>query len=366
MRILVLTRFHRLPFYGFGYGAAIERAGGQISYIPEDAPDDIDIETLVAQCPERPSMIFCPDWHTSPLPPGMTRIDIPTVGYNEDVYTFTARRVRWSMLFDYAVVCHPGYAKLFEAAGHPRVLYLPLAVDRKLLECPDEERVFEIASVGQSDTSLYTTRRRVLSMLDGKFQSNDFWRRYTPAEMARVYRRSKMVINIPREDYLQEANMRVFEVIGSGAMLVARMPTELTDMGFEEGVHFVGYRQESEIVSLVRSWLENEAGRMEIAERARELVWREHTYDRRLADLLEQIRQDGGSLPAPARNWPAAQTALLYVDHYAGHGFLDRAQDELWNVARLRPTGLLAGARTVARAHAGRLKQRLLAGMRRG
>lgn len=366
MRILVLSRFNRLPFYGFGYGAAIERAGGQISYLPPDSPADIDVETLVALCPDKPSLIFCPDWHTAPLPPGLTKIDIPTVCVNEDTYKFTERRIKWSMLFDYTVTCHPGYAGQFEAAGHPRVLFLPLAVDRKLQEAPEEERIFELAAVGQTEGPLYATRKRVLQKLDGHFRTNDFWRRYSPQEMAAIYRRSKVVINIPREDFLQEANMRVFEVMGAGALLLTRMPTELTDMGFEEGVHFVGYRDESEVVSVVRHWLTNEAAGAEVAGRAQKLVWREHTYDNRLTQLLKRVKEDAGSLPAPARKWPPGRTAELYVDHYAGHGFLDRAHHELGEIAKSNPGRFLGSVQIVAGAHAGRALRRLLKGIRRG
>src|ERR1700733_1198897 len=116
MRALVLARFSELPWYGFSYGAGMERLGVSISYIPEDAPQDIPVDALVAQCPERPSLIYCPDWHASPIPPGLTMIDIPTVNINEDSYAFTQYRIRWSMLFDYTVVFHPGYEERFRAA----------------------------------------------------------------------------------------------------------------------------------------------------------------------------------------------------------------------------------------------------------
>jgi hypothetical protein len=357
MRILVLARFNEIPWYGFSYGSGMERLGARISYIPEGAPRDIHIEALVAQCPERPSIIYCPDLHRSPIPLGLTQIEIPTVNINEDTYAYTEHRIRWSMLFDYTVLFHPGYEERFRAAGHPRPLFLPLAMNPDVIGGPAEERVFEVGTVGQIESLRYVTRRRVLSHLENHFRMNDFRRRYSPREMAQTYRQSKIVINVPREDYLQEANMRVFEVMGSGALLLVRLPSELSDMGFKEGLHFIGYRREEELVPLIRRYLDDDSLRVEIAQRAQELVWREHTYERRAAKLLEQVQRDAGKLFAPARQWPEARVALTYLDHYAAHGFLDRANNQWWKLARRSLGRAAVGAALIAKAHARGLRR---------
>jgi hypothetical protein len=366
MRVLVLARFNELPFYGFSYGAGMERLGVRISYIPEDAPRDIDVDGLVAQCPERPSLIYCPDFSLSPIPPGLTKTDIPTVNINEDTYAYTEYRVRWSMLFDYTILFHPGYVERFRAAGHPRPLFLPLAMNPDVITGPEEERVFEVGTVGQIESVRYATRRRVLSQLEKHFRMNDFRRRYSPNEMAKIYRQSKIAINVPREDYLQEANMRVFEIMGSGALLLVRLPSELSDMGFQEGVHFIGYRQEDELVPLIRQFLNQDSLRVEIAQRAQELVCREHTYERRAAKLFEQVHRDSGRLFAPGRQWPEAQVALTYLDHYAAHGHLDRARDEWWKVVAQSLRKAAVGASLIAKAHARGLRRSIAARLGRG
>jgi len=85
---------------------------------------------------------------------------------------------------------------------------------------------------------------------------NDWSRRYEPEEMARIYRQSKIIVNIARDDFPQDANLRTFEAMATGALLLTSLPTELTEIGFEDGVHFVGFRKEAEIAPLVRniSW----------------------------------------------------------------------------------------------------------------
>lgn len=356
MRILVLCRQSEFPFYGFAYGSAFERLGARLSYIPEDTPQDASIESLVEACPDLPGMIYLPDWNRSPLPPGITKINIPTVNVNEDTYAYTEHRIRWSMLFDYTLLFHPGYADHFRAAGHPRPLYMPLAVDRDFIAGPREERVFEVGAVGRIDSGMYATRRRVLAMLDGQFRMNDWRRLYPPKQMGKIFRRSRIVINIPREDYLQEANMRVFEVMGSGALLLTRLPTELSDMGFQEGVHFIGYRTEVELVPLIRRYLADDAARQEIAERSHDLVWREHTYDSRAAALLNQLREDGEQFLAPARQWKEHRVALTYIDHYTAHGYLARAHQEWGRLARTNPLAAGTGAPYILKAYIRRVR----------
>jgi len=351
VRILVLSRRSQFPFYGFAYGPAFENLGAQLSYTPEDASPNASIQSLVEQCPERPGMIYLPDWNRSPLPPGLTKIDIPTVNVNEDTYAYTEHRIRWSMLFDYTLLFHPGYAERFRAAGHPRPIYLPLAVDREIIDGPKVERTIDLGAVGRIDSDLYVTRKRLLTILDAKFRMNDWRRLYPPREMGKIFRMSKIVINIPREDYLQEANMRVFEVMGSGALLLTRLPSELSDMGFQEGVHFIGYKKEEDLIPLIQHYLTDDAARLAIAERSYGVVWREHTYDSRATTLLNQLRDDAGRLFAPARQWKEERVSLAYIEHYAAHKYLTQAQQEWKKLARKNLLQAGAGVPIILKAY---------------
>jgi hypothetical protein len=356
MRVLILARRGDFPFYGFAYGAAFERLGARLSYLSDDSPEAASIDQMVARCPERPDLIYLPDWSRSPLPPGLAEIGIPTVNENADTYAYTEHRIRWSMLFDYTLLFHPGYTERFRAAGHPRPLYMPLAVDRNIIEGPKLERTIDLAAVGRIDSHLYATRKRLLAMLDGRFQMNDWRRLYPPKEMGRIFRMSKIVINIPREDYLQEANMRVFEVMGSGALLLTRLPSELSDMGFDEGIHFIGYRNEDDLVPLIGRYLADDAARREIADRAHDIVWREHTYDSRVAALLKQVSDDAGRLLAPARQWPRERVALTYIDHYCAQQYLGRAHQVWRSVALKSPLAAGVGASFILKAYARRVR----------
>ncbi|MEM4218097.1 MAG: glycosyltransferase [Candidatus Methanomethylicaceae archaeon] len=59
------------------------------------------------------------------------------------------------------------------------------------------------------------------------------------------------MVNISRDDFPHDANMRCFEVMAAGALLVTSLPTELADLGFEEGRHFVGFEHEQDLLEKV-------------------------------------------------------------------------------------------------------------------
>jgi hypothetical protein len=128
------------------------------------------------------------------------------------------------------------------------------------------------------------------------------------------------VVNIGGDHVPHDANLRVFEALAAGALLLTSQPTELTQIGFREGVHFVGYREPSEISGLVRKYLNDEPARAKIVEAARSLALAEHTYDRRTEQLLAILRQPERRGSAPARSWPESRARLAALDFYSGHG----------------------------------------------
>jgi hypothetical protein len=109
---------------------------------------------------------------------------------------FTKRRIRWSAVFDHAAVFDPGYEERFRRAGHPGAFLLPHAVRKDLLAGADPLREFEIAWVGQTSGEFYKNRAEWLPKLAHEFHSNDWSRPYTVEEVANVYRRAQIVVNI--------------------------------------------------------------------------------------------------------------------------------------------------------------------------
>jgi hypothetical protein len=253
------------------------------------------------------------------------------------------------MLFDFVLVFHPGYESKFRNAGHAGARFVAHAVDAQQFAGPEMERIYDVGWVGQTTGPIYHKRGPILNELSKSFRMNNAKRRYSLEEMALTYRQSKIVVNVGRDDYPQDANLRTFEAMAAGALLITSLPSELSAIGFRDGAHFVGYCNEAEITGLVRTYLADDTARRTIAEGGRELVLREHTYDRRIETFLELMEGAEKKGIAPARKWPEARVRLTYLDYFAGNGALDCAFAELPRIARGSFVYAAAGAAILAR-----------------
>jgi hypothetical protein len=282
-------------------------------------PLDTSIEEIIRTCPRPPVAVLHFESALPLLPNGLSHCNVSTVCFHPDTYAFTDRRLRWSLLFDHVAVFHPGFDTFFQKSGHPGAFLLPHAARRELFDLPELDRVFEVGWVGQLDGPIYRHRRRLLPLLARNFRMNDWRKRLSLEEVAAVYRSSRIVVNIGRDDFPHDANLRVFEVLASGALLLTSLPTELTRLGFQERVHFAGYSSDAEALSLVRSFLNNEADRSRIANAARAKVLQEHTYDQRVISLLNRLKESSGQKLAPARSWSQPRARLMALDFFISH-----------------------------------------------
>jgi Glycosyl transferases group 1 len=223
------------------------------------------------------------------------------------------------MAFDHAFVFHPGFETLFAEAGLPSTTLLPHAVDPSLCSSKEQDqRMYDLGWVGHYHGPLYQRRRRLLPKLSEQFTMNRWQEDYSETEVFSIYGQCKIVMNVGRDDWPQDANLRVFEAMSSGALLVTSLPSELVKLGFVPGRHFMGYTDEREIVPLLHDLLLDESKRVSIAGAAREFVLREHTYDRRVETIIGVVRQ--------ARNeqsrapWRAKQSYEgVQLDYCIGH-----------------------------------------------
>jgi glycosyltransferase involved in cell wall biosynthesis len=318
MQILCLCRelhnWKLLP----SYADAFRRHGCDFHYLDADFAFDAPLSEVLAHCPATPDLIMHFDSGLPLLPSGLPRSTIPTMRYDVDTHTYTSRRMRWASLFDIVSVCHAGYEKIFQEQGHPGAFLLGHAARTDFFSSR-QERPFDLGWVGNLGGPIYRRRRNWIPRLASAFRMNDWRKPYSLKEVAEIYSSSKIVVNFSRDDFPEDANMRVFEVLASGALLVTSLPSQLSAFGFQEGVHFVGYRDDAEIVPLVNRLLADNELRLRIADAGREFTRRCHTYDSRVATILDQFARVGVRLPAPARGWSESRVRFAYLDFYSGY-----------------------------------------------
>jgi len=342
--IVFLCNAEPLSREWLGYYRAFERRGTVLCWGPgvKGRPGwkpNRSVEELLAACPKPPRLVLHPDG-SSFLPKQLEKIGVPTACFQIDTHAYLHRRLQWAMLFDYTFLFHPGFEEPFRAAGHPNPITLPHAVDQFIFldEPVAPERNIDVGWVGRIGGPLYGLRRKILPILAANFPMNDWRQSYPYPEMAKLYRRSKVGVNIGRDDYPQDANLRVYEIMAAGAMLITALPSELEKLGFQSGTHFAGYRDESELSDRIRYYLEHDAERARIAETGRGLVLAEHTYDQRADEILRLLDKDEGRLFAPARSWPEERVRQTYLDYYCANDLLGCAFEEFRRLALIRPT----------------------------
>ena len=106
-------------------------------------------------------------------------------------------------------------------------------------------------------------------------------------DMYRVLARAKISLNRHidvAEDYAN--NMRLYESTGVGTLLLTDAKRNLADL-FEPGEEVVTYSGEDELVEKIEYYLENEEERERIASAGQRRTRLEHTYERRMEELVE-------------------------------------------------------------------------------
>jgi len=107
-------------------------------------------------------------------------------------------------------------------------------------------------------------------------------------DMAVIYIRSRLGYNISIRNDL---NMRFFEILSTGTCLLTNTNVEgITELGFIDGEHFLGY-EGKESLHMAANWaLKNPEERERIAANGMEYAREIHTYDKRISKILDDAK----------------------------------------------------------------------------
>jgi len=182
--------------------------------------------------------------------------------------------------FDLVFVAQKDYVEIFRRVNKSS-FWLPLACEREIHKDLQMDRDYDIVFVGNLNPRWHLDRVRLLRRLSEKFNVKAFEGVYGE-EMARVYSRAKIVFN---KSVGNEVNMRVFEAMACGAMLLTDdIEDGMKDL-FVDREHLVLYK-EYNIEDLAAYYLEHDQEREEIAREGQREVLQKHTYDHRIDTMI--------------------------------------------------------------------------------
>lgn len=266
----------------------------------------VDILICLAQAPLSPTAL------TELRERGVTT----AMWFVEDCRRFTAWQ-QISRYYDYMfLIQKDNYLKVVEQAGAGRAIYLPLACDPALhrpVALSEEEKTrwgSAVSFVGAG----YNNRQQVFATLgnyDFKIWGTEWpdcapfnrllqekGRRIKPEEYVKIFNSSAVNLNLhssserdgvdPTGDFV---NPRTFELAASGAFQLCDERAYLAEL-FEPGREITTFRNRNELIEKIDYYLAHPEERSAIAERCRARALSEHTYEKRLQEMLGHIYAD--------------------------------------------------------------------------
>lgn len=296
MKLLIVASLSKIATANY-FITAFRDAGHELLVCSDiDAPEVdiratgmIDIAGLLRQNRFKADAVLFFEGGSMRLLPDTTRAQsCPTMWYAIDTHMDFEKHVRIGRLFDMTFVAQRQYVAPLTARGLTQVEWLPLAVAPELLPGTQPERDIDIAYVGSDNSTMHPHRSALLQALRERFPSHCF-RTTTPEEMGRIYAAARVVFNCSVNNDL---NMRYFEAMGAGAVLVTdRIVDNGVETLFEEGRHFICYDDEDDLMQKVSEVLQEPDRLLAIGKGAQALVLSRHTYAHRAREVAARLAQ---------------------------------------------------------------------------
>jgi len=260
-------------------------------YPPQRIPTSVDIERLKETIDNLPNgytfdFYFYVDSGLKTVDPILNLVNIPKVAYFIDTHLDPYSRLEMARHFDIVFLAQKSHVELFSAEGIRYVFWLPLACYPELYPREELARDIDVSYVGSLSPEEGDKRRKLLQKV-GEYFPNHFIGKSWPREMAKIYSRSKIVVNSAIN---YDLNMRVFEALASGALLITD-PADSIDELFEDGKEIVLYHDEDDLIKKIEYYLSHDDERIEIAKRGKEKALKYHTYHHRVEQVINTVNE---------------------------------------------------------------------------
>lgn len=207
----------------------------------------------------------------------------PMAYWASDTHLGYAYRLQTARSADLVFCAQKRAAEEFKRDGIPGAVWLPHAAEP--MAYPKQSyasKKFDVCFVGHINSG---NRIDALDVLFGEFP-NFFYGQRRFEDAAQIYGQSKIVFNI---SMLDDINMRTFEAMASGSMLLTNWIPTIEDL-FEDGKHLALYRSPEEMVEKARYYIEHDEEREKIAAAGYAEVMAKHTFRHRLDVMLDAMK----------------------------------------------------------------------------
>lgn len=286
----VITSHNRLEWWSVHLAAAFAARGLGVTNYPAAGygetgyPAETSISRLVGRQDSTETFYLGSLAH---LLPGIANLPMPTAVWTDIILPLNVDLLPCLKLFDVVFCTQKDSLPAIAAAGILNAEWLPFAFDTTLDDPAPQERRYDVGFVGSLDQpATQAERRHVLGLLEARYRMNDYRRAVYGTEMLNAYRQSRIVVNIPVPGGF---NMRTFEALAGGALLLTKAVGNGQAELFQDGVHLVTYRDTDDLLAKVEYYLRHDRERKEIAAAGRREILSRHTYLHRAEHVLGRM-----------------------------------------------------------------------------
>ncbi len=243
------------------------------------------------------------------FPKNIEKLPLLTACYLIDVHVDLPIRIEMAKFFDIVFVAQKDYVEDFKARGLKNVLWIPFGSEPTIYQRMKLPFLYDIGFIGHVSKD-NVKRKRLLSLLSQHYHINDYRRFYSPSETSKMYSSAKIIFNCSARGDL---NMRVFEALSCGRLLLTDSIANGLEELFQNRRHLVVFHDEKELLKLVDYYLSKDDEREGIALCGSNLVTSQHTYDHRMKkvmNILKNTQKEKDCLVAPWRNAPLATVSI--------------------------------------------------------
>jgi SAM-dependent methyltransferase len=245
----------------------------------------------------------------------------PSVFWAIDTHVKPDRCLERARDFDFVFCAQRQGREEMRRAGIP-ARWCPLAFDPEIHRKHPLPKILDLSFVGHfgrfryqrflwTGKEIFRERGKLISFLKKKF--NLFTGNFYFEDMAVVYSISKIVFNRSVKD---DVNMRVFEALGCGSLLLTNRIGPGQDLLFKDREHLVEYKTRKHLAHAAEYYLSHDEERERIAEQGRALALKKHTYAHRMDYMLSFLAPrteqgfDFSRVQAGGDDWRFEQAAL--------------------------------------------------------
>lgn len=109
------------------------------------------------------------------------------------------------------------------------------------------------------------------------------------SEMPLIFKLSKINLNITLRSIQRAIPLRVYDIFGAGGFLLSNYQHDLA-YHFVPGEDFVYFENRKDLLDKINYYLVNENERLEIAKNAHRKIQEQHTFDVRVKEIIEIVR----------------------------------------------------------------------------